>query len=261
MGLLTPALLPFYQFGELSSPNHNEMCGQCSVASSLVGAGHLSGPSDAALAVDQWMRDQGWSGLRTSGTDTWQLQHAINNFAPGTTTVDHGNNFDAIIPTLAAGRYAIVLVGSDHVGHPVPNNQAATGHWVAVYGWDGVNYHIANSGSGRVEAYTQPYFRSAYRGITLDTGITPTANEESGPMTQDEARAVTYALVGLGLGEGADTPGIGAQIEAYATPMTANVEGAISTLISDMRKNPGYVWNVVKALQSDVASLKQHAGI
>jgi hypothetical protein len=139
------------------------------------------------------MQDQGYPGLATQGTQTNWLQDALQHFG-GTRGQDHGNNFNAIVQTIDAGKYAIALVGSDHAGHPVPNNRAVTGHWVAVYGWDGQFYHVANSGSGRTEVYPNDYFRSSYRGITLDTGISPRNFEGEDPMTPEEKRQAAIAI-------------------------------------------------------------------
>ncbi len=130
------------------------------------------------------MRAQGYPGLATDGTQTSWLQDALDQFA-GTRGQDHGNDFGAIAGVLEQGRYAIGLVGSDHLGHPVPNRIAVTGHWVAVFGWDGSNYHIANSGSGELEFYAGDYFASAYRGITLDTGVHPKGDEDMNPAKEE----------------------------------------------------------------------------
>lgn len=192
MSVLQPDLLSWFQFSQ-PTPDHNELCGECATASTLVGGGHLPPDGSAPLTVDQWMRNQGWQGLASGGTDTWQLQRALEHFGQAQTQ-DHGNNFDAIIQTINAGKYAIVLVGSDHLGHPVPNNRAVTGHWVACYGFDGQFYHVANSGSGKTEVYPNDYFRSAYRGITLDTGIAPRDLQGEDLMTPEEKKQTAFAL-------------------------------------------------------------------
>lgn len=199
MSILQPDLLTWNQFGE-PTPDHNESCGQNATASTLIGGGHLPPDGSAPLTVDQWMRDQRdsagrlrYPGLATQGTQTNWLQDVLEHFG-GTRGHDHGNNWDAIIQTINAGKYAIVLVGSDHLGHPVPNNRAVTGHWVACYGFDGQFYHVANSGSGKTEVYPNDYFRSAYRGITLDTGIAPRDLQGEDLMTPEEKKQTAFAL-------------------------------------------------------------------
>jgi hypothetical protein len=169
--VLAPPLLTWYQFGE-PTPNHNECCGQNAVASGLVAGGHLPASAQAPLTVDAWMRAQGYPGLSTGGTQTSWLQDALAHFA-GARGVDRGDDLAGIGAVLDAGRYPIVLVGSDDLGHPVPAAQAITGHWVICYGLDGSGYYIANSGSGALEHYAPAYFSAAYRATTLDTGITP----------------------------------------------------------------------------------------
>lgn len=206
MSVLQPALLTWLQFSE-PGPDHSESCGQNATASCLTGGGHLPPTAQAPLSIDQWMRNQGYPGLATQGTQTSWLQDALEHFGPGRGQ-DHGNDFDAIVRTLDQNRYAIVLVGSDHVGHPVPNQRAVTGHWVACYGWDGTNFHIANSGSGHTETYSTDYFRSCYRGITLDTGITPLGGTTMDPAKEESIdQAFVWQLFEDVLGRMADAGG------------------------------------------------------
>jgi hypothetical protein len=153
------------------------------------------------------MRNQGYPGLATQGTQTSWLQDALEHFGPGRGQ-DLGSDFDGIVRTLDAQRYAIVLVGSDHVGHPVPNSQAVTGHWVACYGWDGATFYIANSGSGKDESYSTDYFRSCYRGTTLDTGITPLGGTSMDPAKEESMdQAYVWELFEGVLGRMADAGG------------------------------------------------------
>lgn len=255
MASLAP-LATWYQFGE-PTPNHNEACGQNAVASILVALGKLPANAQAPLAVDGWMRAQGWSGLAANGTEDYMLVAALEHWGVG--AVGSAAGFGYLATALNSGHYAIVLVGSDHVGHPVPNAQAATGHWVAVYASDG-GYAIANSGSGHDEQYTAAYFQSAYRGIVVEA-MAPAQHVENTPAVTDNdiARlAIGVARAAL-IGEGPGTPGEGAAIEQNVAAVSTAPETGIEALIAECQNDGRYIPGRVAALEAWAKSQSEAA--
>jgi hypothetical protein len=75
-------------------------------------------------------------------------------------------------------------------------------------------------------------------------------------MTIQEAEAVVYAIVAVGLGEGPGTSGIVAQIATYANPMVSgDAEAGLSTLIAQLLQDPAYLPNRVKSLETRLAAI------
>ena len=72
-------------------------------------------------------------------------------------------------------------------------------------------------------------------------------------MDMNVARGLAYDLLAALLGYGPETPQITEAIEAYAIQIANNVEGGISGLITDARRNPAYIPARVTALEAALA--------